>query len=951
MLVGKINQSIRPKRKDKAEVSQNRVPISNSFPPSSTSDVLSLNSGLNKSPLKSTSNEIAFKGSFFSLYKEAGKYDVNEFLNYMEKPLDGMARKLYNAVLDSKLTDRVIKVDGSTLTTSQKTIPTLVAQGATDPFLKFPGDILNGAVEILGKFKPLEKWSEKTLERPMFKNIRHRSKIDYEVNALQGLLDFRKNALDDALKAEAKKLGVKVDQLTDVDKTRVQADVEKNMEWLIFQRSMKPFDTKVGNYDTKHERALNRLVSGLPPAIFLANDAYNLSRMMDDNPQEASKEKRTRFKQEASRIFLSGYLTLITMGALSKLINNSKLGIMAMTGTTVLFTEMYSRLRNGKHISRLTPEEARKINEKNHAPEANIKPENKPAFKANPNADKTSKDKVQKPLLSFDTVLKASAAIIAGGFAIKGIRKIPRIDAAFDAVFKPFQKWYKNATQISDYKVSQKAIDEVADTLIERGYKTRGEQYKAVAIRSRELVVEKIVKELDKTSDISVIDKFLKNVSAKDIHADTLKGNLKSLVGILDKNGYKELADKYRYKTISSVKSDDALKTELSKIKLELKAVGENNSELIKTISDNKLEKALISDKSLAGKIKTALEKAGDKSGKLYKDYKDALEGLVNFGSRDKKYKQFIDFFITPFRFMWGVVRFPYKIANQFVQLFAKKAPQSAKSMDALNMEAVSKSFDKISAEAKKYRDALAKAGDDNAKGKIYKKFEDFVMDNTLKAFNVHSMSNVSNADLSNLAKTVTAAATIWFLMTDNYNMVMLKSNGNDVEGADTKFKERFVQESSRLFYQTLLIDLFNKTFQKQYHSSLMGMSWITLTNTTIGEFLTRKSVGVPVGMHTRDELLAHEEKQNNATGFKKNYYQFMKRLTGKRSIQSYNVKKNAAPASFGTSASTASTSSAAVTSENSTAAPKTKSAELQATTLMNSGIQNNQTFTKLIKG
>ena len=71
-----------------------------------------------------------------------------------------------------------------------------------------------------------------------------------------------------------------------------------------------------------------------------------------------------------------------------------------------------------------------------------------------------------------------------------------------------------------------------------------------------------------------------------------------------------------------------------------------------------------------------------------------------------------------------------------------------------------------------------------------------------------------------------------------------------------------------------------------------MGMSWITLTNTTIGEFLTRKSIGVPIGMHTRDELLAMEEKQNNATGFEKDYYQFMKRLTGKRSIQSYNVKK-----------------------------------------------------------
>ncbi len=173
------------------------------------------------------------------------------------------------------------------------------------------------------------------------------------------------------------------------------------------------------------------------------------------------------------------------------------------------------------------------------------------------------------------------------------------------------------------------------------------------------------------------------------------------------------------------------------------------------------------------------------------------------------------------------------------------------------------------------------------------KKFHDYVCDNLLKSFNMDTVSNVSNAELSNLAKTAATAATLWFLMTDNYNMVMLKSNGNDVEGAQTKFKERFVQEGSRLFYQTLLIDLFNSTFRNQYNKSLFGMTWITLTNTTMGEWLTRVSVGVPVGAHTRDELLAAEEKQENAKGFLKGYYNFMQRLTGKRSIKSYDVTKD----------------------------------------------------------
>lgn len=891
MLVEKYYQPIIHKRKTKVEVSPNQEALSTKEQLSLSPERESSKSSLNKSLLKTNSNELAFKGSFFSLHKEVGKYDINEFLNYMEKPLDGMARKLYNAVISSDQTSKLVEIKGNEIVLSKKKIPALVMQGATDPILKFPGDILNGIVELTGKFKPLEKWSEKTLERPFFKKIRHRSKIDYEVNALQGLMEFRKNAIDDAIKTEAKRLGVKVSELSAEQKAKVEAETNKNMEWLIFQRSMKSFDPKVGNYDTKHERALNRLVSGLPPAIFLANDAYNLSRMMDDDPNEASKEKKARFRQEVTRILMSGWLTLITMGALSKLINNSKAGIMLNTGLTVLATEMYSRLRNGKHITRLTPEEARKINEKNNAPEAKIAPQQKDtSFKAGENKDKNSKEKQQKPLLSFDTVLKASAGIVVAGFTIKGLRKIPRVDAAFEACFKPFKNIYKDLTQISDYKVKQEQIDEIASTLSDRGFKTRGEQYRNVAIRSRELVVEKIIKELDKSSDIKTIDKFIENIQKKDVHTDVLKKNLKSLIEVLDKNGKKDIADTYRYSTISSLKKDNNLTTVLEKVKQSIQEIGEGNKSLTERIKENKLDK--INDGKFLEEIKTALEKSGDKNEKLYKEYKDAIDGLVNFGARDKKIKPFVDFFITPFRFIWGIVKFPYKIANWGVEMFAKKAPKSVQSMDELNMEAVSKSFDKISAAAKKYKEALEKAPDEAAKKNIYKKFEDFVMDNTLKAFNVNSMSNVSNSELSNLAKTAASAATIWFLMTDNYNMVMLKSNGNDVEGANTKFKERFVQEGSRLFYQTLLIDLFNKTFQKQYNGSLMGMSWITLTNTTIGEWLTRKSVGVPIGMHTRNELLALEEKQNNATGFKKDYFQFMKRLTGKRSIQSYNVKK-----------------------------------------------------------
>ena len=58
-----------------------------------------------------------------------------------------------------------------------------------------------------------------------------------------------------------------------------------------------------------------------------------------------------------ARIGFNAYITLVTLGALNKYINNSKMGIMLMTALTTLTTEAFSRVINGKHITRLTPEE------------------------------------------------------------------------------------------------------------------------------------------------------------------------------------------------------------------------------------------------------------------------------------------------------------------------------------------------------------------------------------------------------------------------------------------------------------------------------------------------------------------------------------------------------------------------------------------------------------------
>lgn len=732
-----------------------------------------------KRPLNTNHSDLSFKGLSLGLYKPLEKtYSVKEFLEFADKYVGKMGRELLEdiTVKHADDTKKLISVNGDKITINKKTIPHLAMEGALYPFKILPGDMLNGAVELLGKIPGLKNWAAKTLERPFFKNIRQRSKLDAKINSLTGLITFRDMKLNSALESFAKSQGKSVSDLSADEIAKITKDVNEKMGSKIFQTELKQFDPKSGNYDTKHERALNRLVSGLPPAIFLANDAYNLSRMMDDDSKEAEKERKVRFKQEVSRILTSGYLTLITMGAFQKFINKSKGGIVLTTGITVLITEIFSRLSNGKHITRLTPEEARKENELKKAPEAKIKPVTfKSDDKVNSTGVQTKSKEQQKPLLSFNTLIKGSAIVLGTGYAIKGFKNIPAIK---NAALKYFENMKVNDPEkfaklgIKDLDLD-KAVKTFEDKVI---YKPFKDLYKSMT--SGKYIVEE--------------NKF------------------NQVVTTLRENGFEKLADQYEQ-------------------------VG-----------------------------KTALKTVDGKS-------------IIDLGSKDKKVKPFVDFLIAPFKFMWNTVTLPYWMVDEKLMSVFRKAKPSKQMKD---IDALANSFDKICKQA----EALSK------KGISKEQFQDYIQINLLKAFNVDSLSSVSNAELSNLAKTAASIATIWFLMTDNYNMVMLKSNGNDKDGANTKFKERFVQEGSRLFYQTLLIDLFNSTFRNQYNSSLLGMSWITLTNTTLGEMLTRSSVGTPLKAHTRDELIDMETKRNNSTGFKKKYYNFMQRLTGKRSIKSYEV-------------------------------------------------------------
>ncbi len=782
-------------------------------------------------PFNSDSSNLSFKGLFYVPVVEKAGDEVAKIFNaketialakkYLGSNFENLYEDLKSNPLAKNLAKNMFNDENGIVTFHKKTFLKLLLDGIIYPVKILPADILNGVFSLLRKVKPLEKWANEVYGSSAFKKIRQRSKIDSKVNSLRGVFET-------------------------VEKLKGKTDDE--ISSILFQRSVKMFDEKTGSYDTKHERALNRIVSGMIPAVFLANDAYNLSRMCDDNPKGADKEKKVRFRQEVSRIGFNAYLMLITYGALQKYINNSKAGIMLMTAVTVLFTEAFSRLANGKHIVRLSKAKAQEINKKQgnsdfsaQAPAKEefqqgydykkmlLKSDKKRAvfssFKGVAQEDKGSAKSEQKaPLLSPKTLFKACLIAISAGFAVKGLR---------------FINLKKLNIKIKDSKGKEKIVKNVGDYLDN------------VIFKPFKLTYEKLTMNKNNSIARTEFDKIIARLRQQDV-------------------GFDELAAKYE-------------------------------------------------------KVVAQIDEQALKSNKFSKEY-------INLGTKKKKTKPFIDFVIAPFKFTYGAIALPYKLTDKLINVVFSPFIEKASVKKIIKLADSQNNFDELDAFVKKFMTgkdkdkfmeriskislpdeqkelakniikkiteidlknedvkALQKSIDFIGKEALVKDFnpqhfQNYIRDNIAKAFNVDNMSALSNSELSNLAKTSATAATLWFLMADNYNMVMLKSNGEDKEGAKLKSKERFVQEMSRLFYQTLLIDLFNSTFRSQYNSSLFGMSWITTINTTIGEILTRKSVGMPVLPHTRDELIEMDKKKDNATGFAKGYYNFMTRLTGKKSL------------------------------------------------------------------
>ena len=824
------------------------------------------------------------------------------------------------------------------------------------PVINLPLYTVSWVLKKAQNIPALKEGASSLYKKPLLRIPRKLNELDEKTDIIKGIFDKTK----DTVAKFAKEKGVTTEYLfqqlnkTD-DNPQAQQLVKEANEYIkesLYKVSNKFFDKHTGNFNTAYERPLNRIITGLIPVAFLANDAYNLSVLCGDKKDVSKKEANARKKQEISRVFTTAYIQLLTFGAFTKQVNTIPWFTPLTSAATVLFSEITSRRHLGKPIFFLSKEKAKEYNkrekeepkkkrlfsfkkqtkktdinksttDKNQNSNSNksvpyiIVPENEPkiftSFKSaniennivnksnqqiEKNADNTQKEKTKterKALINFDTFKKGVGILVAGGFLLSFIKnssytKNSSLVRGIKGIGDYCKKKIYNPLAFKDFELAQSEFDKICKSLKDSGCKEIAEGHDFIRQKYGRQTAEGILKLYKGAFDIS---------KSKDLALDAINV-LRGKGTILTDKEIKQITESVR-----------------TAIELEGTSIAEmkyNNvaKKLMEIITNKKIN---ISNEDLELLSNTISETIKQK----------AKEAPIQV---ETKLKPFVDIVTQPFKFIMSAMKLPYKITSTIVkiavspvekkaaeaaigkaeltqfeqtihkvvtEIFGEKTAKAGKTSQVIFANAMEKlqkqtlpyrkaleAFERATTTGSKAEIAKAQEALDKAKNELSR----YVNTAVEKSFNGVTQSSNKNTDLAMMSKLASSAVTSAFLVADNYNMVMLKSNGEDKDGAKEKANERIIQRLSALFYQTLFINWFNATFRTTYNSSLKGMAAVAIPNTLTTEILTRKSIGMPVGRKSLEELQKNEEKNENRKGFIGKYFKFMRLLTGKKPLK-----------------------------------------------------------------
>ncbi len=279
------------------------------------------------------------------------------------------------------------------------------------PFTGMWKDLYGGVVGGLAKKFPknltLEKWSN----AEFLQKHRNNKVLRDNVQSLRGALEEVNKIYGEIL---AKNNGVRPDDFEEL--------VVKQTDELLRNYMSK----KTGNYSTPVERSLNRLVTGLVPAFFLAIDVYNMSLRNGMTKKEAKASANQRLTQEFIRAGGTAYSTYGTLNTFDRLTNTFPRVAPVITTGTVAIVESGSRLAVGKNLipEKLPPQPQRL---------KNITSINQFLHRENNEQlywlDSQEQQNQRKHLLTLKNAMIFVAASVIGGFACRyGKQQILKTD-------------------------------------------------------------------------------------------------------------------------------------------------------------------------------------------------------------------------------------------------------------------------------------------------------------------------------------------------------------------------------------------------------------------------------------------------------------------------------------------------------------------------------------------
>ncbi len=881
---------------------------------------------------KDISNGMSFKGGAATIISEADRKILNVFSQHYGNVGERLGQKVGKLVTTSdilKRNSRFILEEGVS-SIKPKTIGKSLVENIIFPFTMLPLYGVSWVLKRVQSIPALAKGAKKIYNKPLLRIPRKLNELDSKTDMIKGIFDKTKSVITNYAKEKGIEPEKLIDMLNNADDTpeakKVVKEANEYIKENLYKVSNKFFDKHTGNFNTAYERPLNRIVTGLIPVAFLANDAYNLSVLCGDKKEMSKKEANERRKQEISRVFTTAYIQLLTFGAFTKQVNTIPWFTPLTSALTVLFSETSSRKRLGKPIFFLSKDKAKEYNKRNE--EKRIKDKNRTekkqktqvitdkdksnnqvsifnnepsvftSFKGEENKPITEvkKEEPKKALINFKTFKNGVALLITAGFTLSFLKnssftKNSSIIKGIKKVGEFCKNKIYNPLAFKDFTISRENFNQITKSLKDSGCKE--------IAQGHEFIKEKYAKEM---SDGSI--KIFKSSLPKE--------NVKNIIT----------------SAIDKLKSNGVNLTES-----EIISISESINTAIKMETGNIAENKFTYVAQRAQEI--IQNKQNNINGTQFEGFIEAITDAISKNVKstpiqmETKLKPFVDIVTQPFKFIMSAAKLPFKLTSNIInimvspiekkaaqavlgkaeltkfekgihrvvtEIYGEKSPKTGKISQTIFVNAM----EQLNKQTKPYRKAvetyeralnggLSSQEIEKAKKaveKAKKKLMIYVNTAVEKSFNGVTQSSNKNTDLAMMSKLASSAVTSAFLVADNYNMVMLKSNGEDVEGAKETANERIIQRLSALFYQTLFINWFNATFRATYNSSLKGMTAVAVPNTLTTEILTRKSIGMPIGRKTYEELQEIDEKNESRTGFTGKYFKFMRLLTGKKPLK-----------------------------------------------------------------